>query len=116
MKDIYQNLFKKASKNKDKGEEKENNEKDKKADEKFRIAACGKWLDVRAFGQVFAFGKESSKDETKDVNNDASKDKDADTDKKEKGAGVSIGIRGPVSVHPAFSVAQVTRKDLQSHF
>ncbi len=41
--------------------------------------ACAKWFDVRAFGQVFAFGKEG----------DAS--------------GVSIPIRGPVTVQSAFS-------------
>lgn len=41
--------------------------------------ACEKWFDVRAFGQVLAFS--------------ASK----------KGEGVSIGIRGPVSIHSAFS-------------
>lgn len=41
--------------------------------------ACEKWFDVRAFGQVFAFGKDG----------DAS--------------GVSIPIRGPVTVQSAFS-------------
>lgn len=41
--------------------------------------ACSKWFDVRAFGQVFAFGKEG----------DAS--------------GVSIPIRGPVTIQSAFS-------------
>ena len=41
--------------------------------------ACATWFDVRAFGQVLAFS--------------ASK----------KGEGVSIGIRGPVSIHSAFS-------------
>jgi len=50
---------------------------------KFREAACKEWLDVRAFGQLFAF--KSGSDE----------------------AGVSIGIRGPVSIHPAFSIAPV---------
>lgn len=45
--------------------------------------ACDAWLDVRAFGQVFAFGKGS----------DAS--------------GVSIPIRGPVSLQPAFSLEPV---------
>lgn len=45
--------------------------------------ACEKWFDVRAFGQVFAFGKEG----------DAS--------------GVSIPIRGPVTVQSAFSKARV---------
>ena len=43
--------------------------------------ACQEWYDVRAFGQVFAL-----------------KDKDA-----AKGTGVSIGIRGPVTIQPAFS-------------
>lgn len=50
---------------------------------KFREAACKEWLDVRAFGQLFAY-KGSGDD-----------------------AGVSVGIRGPVSIHPAFSVAPV---------
>lgn len=44
--------------------------------------ACQEWYDVRAFGQVFAFGKEKGA---------------------EKGSGVSIGIRGPVTIQPAFS-------------
>jgi CRISPR-associated protein Csd2 len=52
-------------------------------DKKFREAACKQWIDVRAFGQVFAY-----KGGGEDV-------------------GVSIGIRGPVSMHPAFSVAPV---------
>jgi CRISPR-associated protein Csd2 len=47
--------------------------------------ACAKWLDVRTFGQLFAF---------------KGKEKDAD--------GVSIPIRGPVSIHPAFSVEPVS--------
>jgi CRISPR-associated protein Csd2 len=46
-------------------------------------AACKKWFDVRTFGQVFAFGKEG----------DAS--------------GVSIPIRGPVTIQSAFSVERV---------
>lgn len=46
-------------------------------------AACKKWFDVRAFGQVFAFGK------TGDA------------------AGVSIPIRGPVTLQSAFSIEQV---------
>lgn len=58
------------------------NKTDMKDEAKFRMAACKEWIDVRSFGQVFAFkgGEES---------------------------GVSIGIRGPVSIHPAFSVAPV---------
>lgn len=41
--------------------------------------ACKQWLDVRAFGQVFAF----------------------------KGSDVSLGIRGPVSLHQAVSCSPV---------
>jgi len=47
--------------------------------------ACGKWIDVRSFGQLFAF----------------------------KGNDVSIGVRGPVSVHPAFSVSPVDIASIQ---
>lgn len=46
-----------------------------------RKKACEKWFDVRAFGQVFAFGGKEKGD----------------------GSGVSIAVRGPVSIHPAFS-------------
>jgi len=53
-------------------------------EEKAKVA-CKEWLDVRAFGQVFAY-KGSGKS---------------------KGDGLSIGVRGPVSVHPAFSVDTV---------
>lgn len=56
---------------------------------KLAEAACGKWLDVRAFGQLFAFKKGGEED------------------------GVSIGIRGPVSIHPAFSVAPINLSSLQ---
>ncbi len=54
-----------------------------KDEKKYRDAACKEWIDVRSFGQVFAY---------KGTGDDA---------------GVSIGIRGPVSIHPAFSVAPV---------
>ena len=57
---------------------------DWKDEKKFKESVCEKWMDVRAFGQVFPYGAET------------------------KGEGVSIGIRGPVSLHPAFSVAPVT--------
>lgn len=58
---------------------------------KYQEAACKAWLDVRAFGQVFAFkGKKGKK-------GDGEEDSD----------GVSIPVRGPVSVHSAFSVASV---------
>ena len=54
--------------------------------------ACEKWLDVRAFGQLFAM-KSSKKKKAED-------DSAGDT-------GVSIPIRGPVTVQSAFSVAPV---------
>jgi CRISPR-associated protein Csd2 len=57
------------------------NWKDRK---KAAALACETWIDVRAFGQVFAY-----------------KGGSAGSD------GVSIGIRGPVSIHPAFSIAPV---------
>lgn len=47
--------------------------------------ACEKWLDVRSFGQLFAF----------------------------KGEDVSLGIRGPVSVHQAVSVSSVEVHSMQ---
>lgn len=48
--------------------------------------ACQTWLDVRAFGQVFAF---------KDTK------------------GMSIGVRGPVSVHQGVSLSPVQVEDMQ---
>ncbi len=47
--------------------------------------ACEEWLDVRAFGQVFAFKADS----------------------------VSVGVRGPVSVHQAVSVSPVEVQSIQ---
>ena len=57
--------------------------------EDYARIACEHWLDVRAFGQVFAF--KSAKKE------DAAEGSDA----------ISIGIRGPVSIQPAFSLDSV---------
>ena len=59
----------------------------KKDREAYAKAACEKWLDVRSFGQVFAF--KDGKD------------------------GVSVGVRGPVSIHPAFSIEPVNIESLQ---
>ncbi|WP_343248605.1 type I-C CRISPR-associated protein Cas7/Csd2 [Diplocloster hominis] len=58
--------------------------KEKNSDS-YAQAACKKWIDVRSFGQVFAF---------KDNN-------------------VSIGVRGPVSIHPGISISPVDIVDLQ---
>ena len=56
--------------------------------EEYAQKACATWLDVRTFGQVFAF-----------------KGKDA--------GGVSVGVRGPVSVHQAVSVSPVEVRSYQ---
>ncbi len=53
------------------------------AERQIRMAACQEWIDVRAFGSVFAFSGPDS-------------------------AGVSIGIRGPVSIGYATSLEPVT--------
>lgn len=60
--------------------------KDFKDSDSYAQKACEIWLDVRSFGQVFAF---------KDTK------------------GVSIGVRGPVSVHQGVSVSPVQVEDMQ---
>jgi CRISPR-associated protein Csd2 len=70
-----------------------------KSPEEIAKIACETWFDVRAFGQLFAF-KDNKKKKAK-----SDSAEDTDSGKAEKG--VSIGIRGPVSIHPAFSVAPV---------
>ena len=57
--------------------------------EEYAKKACTTWLDVRTFGQVFAFkgGK--------------------------KGDGVSVSVRGPVSIHQATSVSPVDIESMQ---
>lgn len=62
--------------------------------------ACATWLDVRAFGQLFAF-KAAGGQKTKAKEGEAAAG--AGDDK-----GVSIGIRGPVSVQSAFSITPVS--------
>jgi CRISPR-associated protein Csd2 len=49
--------------------------------------ACKTWIDVRTFGQLFAFKSNKKKKE----------------DNNEGDTGVSIGIRGPVTIQSAFS-------------
>ena len=56
----------------------------------FAKAACQSWIDVRSFGQVFAF-----------------------KGKRKSGDGVSVGVRGPVSIHSAFSVDPIISSSLQ---
>jgi CRISPR-associated protein Csd2 len=52
--------------------------------------ACKKWLDVRSFGQLFAFSGSENGD-----------------------GGVSVGVRGPVSVHHAISISPVNIRTFQ---
>ncbi|WP_369282148.1 type I-C CRISPR-associated protein Cas7/Csd2 [Oscillibacter sp. GMB15532] len=57
----------------------------------YAAQACAQWFDVRAFGQVFAYKK--------------GKDKDKES--------VSVGVRGPVSIHQAISVSPVDINSMQ---
>jgi CRISPR-associated protein Csd2 len=56
---------------------------------KLREKACKTWIDVRAFGQVFAYKGDG------------------------KGSGVSVGIRGPVTIQSAFSRNPVNITSIQ---
>ena len=56
-----------------------------KTKEEYAEKACAEWLDVRTFGQVFAFKADS----------------------------VSVGVRGPVSIHQAVSVSPVEIQSMQ---
>ncbi len=57
----------------------------KKDNDKYSEIACREWIDVRSFGQVFAF----------------------------KGLDVSVGVRGPVTVQTAVSVAPIDTQSMQ---
>ena len=59
--------------------------KGEKNPDKYALKACETWLDVRSFGQVFAFKADS----------------------------VSVGVRGPVSIHQAVSVSPVEIQSIQ---
>lgn len=78
--DEYQSLKERAEKTLPKDVLKDKN--------KLYEAACREWIDVRAFGQVFAFKGGESK-------------------------GVSVGVRGPVSIQSAFSVSPVNTTSIQ---
>jgi CRISPR-associated protein Csd2 len=66
-------------------------------------AACAAWLDVRAFGQVFPFkGKKGGKGKNKD---DVASEADSD--------GVSIPVRGPVTIQAAFSISKIETSSSQ---
>lgn len=61
--------------------------------------ACKEWFDVRAFGQLFAI-KATKKPKPKAGEEKNGEESDGDT-------GLSIGIRGPVTLQSAFSLAPV---------
>lgn len=56
-----------------------------KDSDEYAKTACEKWIDVRTFGQVFAF----------------------------KGSSLSVGVRGPVSIHQAVSIDPVEINSMQ---
>ena len=58
-----------------------------KSQDEYVHVVCEKWIDVRSFGQVFAFKGDKS--------------------------GVSVGVRGPVSIHQAVSVSPVEVDSMQ---
>ncbi|OLN22429.1 type I-C CRISPR-associated protein Cas7/Csd2 [Domibacillus antri] len=60
----------------------------KASPDEFAAAACKEWIDVRSFGQVFAF-------------------------KSGEGKGLSVGVRGPVSIHTATSVSPIDITNMQ---
>lgn len=72
--------------------------------------ACEKWFDVRAFGQLFAYkkGTKAAKGPKAIKGTPAGGNSDTDED-----VGVSIGIRGPVTVQTAFSVEPVSITSMQ---
>ncbi|MGC1955476.1 MAG: type I-C CRISPR-associated protein Cas7/Csd2 [Gammaproteobacteria bacterium] len=64
--------------------------------------ACEKWFDVRAFGQLFALKGNKKAGKKKEGNSDEESD-----------TGVSIGIRGPVTMQSAFSVEPIDISSIQ---
>lgn len=61
----------------------------KSSNDDFATVACEEWIDVRSFGQVFAFKGSGS------------------------GGGVSVGVRGPVSIHTARSIDPIDITSMQ---
>lgn len=95
LQDMGENVFVQSQERADDGckslnERATSNIKDYTSKEDYAKKACEKWIDVRTFGQVFAFKSNT-------------KDKD----------GVSVGVRGPVSIHQAISVSSVNIESMQ---
>lgn len=88
LQDLGENIFVQSDERCDDGckslsERAKNNLPAKLEKDEYAKKACETWFDVRAFGQVFAFKGSAPKD------------------------GVSVGVRGPVSIHQAHSVSPV---------
>jgi CRISPR-associated protein Csd2 len=75
---------------------------DSKNQDEYAKKACGTWMDVRSFGQLFAFSDGENKKGSK-----------SKTDSESKKESISIGIRGPVSIHHAISVSPVDIRSFQ---
>ena len=67
----------------------------------FEREVCRAWIDVRTFGQVFALKKQDKR------KNKEEESESTDTD------GVSVGVRGPVTLHTAVSLDPVTITSVQ---
>ncbi len=94
LQDMGENLFVQSSERSDDGYTSLSERASKtitnyKDNDDYARQACEKWIDVRSFGQVFAFKS---------------------SDKKE---GVSVGVRGPVSIHQAISCSPVDINSMQ---
>lgn len=94
LQDMGENLFVQSSERSDDGFTSLSERASKtitsyKDNDDYARQACEKWIDVRSFGQVFAFKS---------------------SDKKE---GVSVGVRGPVSIHQAISCSPVDINSMQ---
>ncbi len=90
--DGYKSLKERAEK--DEGLVSAAHNSDKKA---YVNRACEKWIDVRSFGQVFAFKTESSKSGKKVKNPES----------------LSVGVRGPVSIQTARSITPIVINEMQ---
>lgn len=96
LQDLGENIFVQSSDRTDDGykslSERASGEiKDYSNNDEYAKKACEKWFDVRAFGQVFAYKK--------------SKDNDKSS--------VSVGVRGPVTIHQAASIDAVDINTMQ---
>ena len=94
LQDMGESIFVKTADRSDDGyvslsERASGNIKDTKTQDEYARKACDKWIDVRAFGQVFAFKSKDKKD------------------------GISVGVRGPVSIHQAVSCSPVDINSMQ---